>query len=1034
MNRYIKISLIGLILCTHGRAVIATGIPDVLPPHLLIREESDPDQLYVVDEYGKPVVGAKVYSSGNELLGTTDDTGLFKLSPEPIDTKVLVKHPAYFPAIVDTGIRKKIVLVTSYRPENEFVDIPYAEKKADHFLGSATVLYHREIKGTPSSLYLNALTGRIPGLYTQEISGFRSARTDGITSLDLAGSLPTDATKYNSGLSDNSEIAFNVRGQNPVTIIDGVQRDLFSIDPESIESVTVAKDALSSILLGQRSSRGVLQITTKKGKVGPPRVSFTAQTGIQQSLKLPKAMDAFQYAYLYNEALLNAGRQPVFSAAEFDAYRNGTDPLMFPNVNWYDVALQNNSPISKYNLSVNGGVKNARYALSLSYLDQLGMFQESNEFNYPTNLQNQRYLINSSIDLDVTEDLTLGLQLFGRIQEGRQPGAGTAAIMSGLYNTPNNAYPIFNPDGSYGGSSVYRTNLHQQVTGSGYLLDNNRDLLANLDFKYDLDKFLPGLYLMGKANVSAASSSIVNRNRMQPVYDVRYNDQQELVYVRYGDIADQPNSFETTSTANFYYFQGALGYDREIGPDHQLSTRLFFDRQNANYQFDLPAIYTNIAGQASYAYQNRYFAELAVNYSGFNRFAPGNKYGLFYAFGLGWNLLEEQFFDDWDWLSTLKLRSTYGRTGNTNEAALGYYSWRASYGQDGANGYEFGSEYGYVNGLVEKGLANTEGTWEKGDKFNIGLDVAFWDSRFQITADYFRDTYFDLLQQRGSTIDLIGIQYPTENIGSNRYEGQELSLSFLNRWGKFNYFIKANATRMRTEVLYMNEVYQKYDWNRRTGMPVGQPFGYLADGLIQSQEEADNAPLLAGNEVFPGDVKLLDLNEDGLINSYDQTAIGNIKPMIYYGLTVGFNVVGFDMNVLLQGVMNRTYQQTDYSFGSNGEGQGFDYLLGRWTPERGVEATYPRLTLGADPTNTPAYTTSSYWTKPGKYMRIRHVDIGYTLPREWTNRARIATLRVFLNAQNLFTFTPFDRLDPEVNGSMSYPAQRIISFGLHLKL
>lgn len=915
------------------------------------------------------------------------------------------------------------------------LNVLYDRKPAHSLLGSVSVVYDNQLKTTPTPLYLHALTGRLPGFYTQEVSGFRSARAAAITSNDLAGSLPSDATKYSSNLSDNSEISFQLRGQQPVTIIDGVQREIYSIDPESIESITVVKDALSSILLGQRSSRGILQITTKKGTVGPPRISFTAQTGIQQALKRPEPLTAYQYAYLYNEALMNSGRQPVYSQEDFDLFRNGSSPLLYPDVNWYDKVLKDNNPITKYNLGVSGGMRNARYALSLSYLHQEGMFQSSDAFDYDTNLDQKRYLINSSVEVDVTKDFTIGLQLFGRIQDGRQPGAGVSSILNALHATPNNAYPIFNDDGSYGGSSVFRTNLYQQVTGSGYLIDNTRDVLANLDFNYKFDQWLPGLYAKGKVNVSSTSSSFINRQRLQPVYDVRYNDQGELTYVRYGDIADQPNSFSTTSTANFFYFQGAVGYDGHFGDGHQVGGKVFVDQQTSNYQFDLPAIHTNFAATGNYAYKSRYFAELGATYSGFNRFRPGGQYGLFYAAGLGWDLAQESFLEDHsNWLDQLKLRVTYGKTGNTNEGALGYYSWRASYGQDGANGYDFSSEYAPIYSLVEKGLANVNGTWEKGHKLNIGLDASLWKSMFRITAEYYRDRYYDLLQQRGSTIELIGIGYPNENIGENLYEGQEIHFTFQHHFGKFNYFVTANASRMRTEVLYMNEVAHAYPWNRHTGMPVGQAFGYQADGLIQSQEEADVAPLLGGNAVRPGDVKLLDLNGDGIINIYDQTAIGNTKPIVYYGATLGFNVSGFDFSVLLQGVANRTYQQTDYSFGSNGESQGYTYMMGRWTPETASTATYPRLTIGADATNTPFYSTSSYWTRSGEYLRVRNIDMGYTVPVHVSRRIGLSALRIFANAQNLFTVTPYDRLDPEIYGNTAYPAQRVINFGVHIKL
>ncbi|RZF60480.1 SusC/RagA family TonB-linked outer membrane protein [Sphingobacterium corticibacterium] len=988
----------------------------------------------VVDEYGKPLLGAKVYSLADELLGETGETGDVRVEVVA-GTEIIVRHPAYYPKtiVVASGIR--IAMVANYLKQEEIREVLYDQKTAKNLLGAVSSVYNSQLKTTPTPLYLNALTGRLPGFYTQESSGFRSARSTAITYGDLAGSLPTEGTKYSSTLSDNSEIFFRLRGQQPVTIIDGVQREIYSIDPESIESITVAKDALSSILLGQRSSRGVLQITTKKGVAGPPRISFTAQTGIQEALKVPEPLNAYQYAYLYNEALANTGRLPAYSQEEFELFRNGNSPLLYPDVNWYDAVLRNNSPITKYNLGVNGGIRNARYALSLSYLNQEGMFRESDEFDYATNVSQSRYLINSSIDVDVTKDFTIGLQLFGRIQDGRQPGAGTSNIMNALFATPNNAYPIFNDNGSYGGSPQFRTNLYQQVTGSGYLIDNTRDVFANLDFNYKFDQWLPGLYAKGKVNVSATSSSLINRYRQQPVFDVQYNDAGELTYIRYGNIADQPNSFSTTSTANFVYFQGAIGYDTQIANSHQVGGKLFVDQQTANYQFDLPAIHTNFAATGNYAYMQKYYAELAVNYSGFNRFQPGRKYGTFYALGVGWDLAKESFLStQTDWLDLLKLRATYGKTGNTNEGALGYYSWRAAYGQGGNNGYEFGSEYSYINSLEERGLANVNATWEKGNKFNIGLDAALWNSMFRLTAEYYRDRYYDLLQQRGSTIEMIGIGYPNENIGENLFEGQEIDLTYQNNVGKFNYFISANASRMRTEVLYMNEVQRNYAWNYRTGRPVDQTFGYLANGLIQTQEEADAAPLLGGNAVRPGDVKLVDLNGDGIINIHDQTAIGNTKPMIYYGVTLGFSVSGFDFSVLLQGVANRTYQQMDYAFGNNGDSQGYSYMMGRWTPETAETATYPRLTVGFDPTNTPYLNTSSYWTRSGEYLRLRNVDLGYTIPTHLSRKISLSAFRIFANAQNLFTFTSYDRLDPEISGNAAYPAQRTIVFGVNIKL
>lgn len=1034
LNCYFKKGTIGIVLflfsiCAANAQRTNPKTKDKANPVL----SSGAKAIRVLDEYGKALPGVTVSASDGRFLGTTDEKGMVEISAISMDQKIIFTAKGHYVKTVSVTTQSTVKMESQYFKEPEEVNSLYGVKNVNENLGAISSVYTKQLTTTPTSLYLNALTGRLPGFYTQEVSGFRSAKITPITFVDLAGSLPSEATKYSSSISDNSEINYNLRGQQPVTIIDGVQRDIYSIDPESIESITVLKDALSTLLLGQKSSRGVLQITTKRGMAGAPRISFTAQSGLQESLKTPKPLSAYQYAYLYNEALQNSNQALAFSVSDFNSYRSGSSPLLYPNVNWYDEILKESAPISKYNLNVSGGVKNARYSMSLSYLNQGGLFQSSDAFNYETNLQLDRYLINSAVDVDVTSNFNIALQLFGRIQEGRQPGAGTGKILEQLYATPNNSYPKFNGDGSYGGSSDYTTNLYQQATGSGYLLDNNRDLMANLDLKYKFDNWLPGLYAKAKVNVSSTSSSLIDRNRKQPVYDLSLNPLGDTVYTRYGTIADQPNAFGTTSTAQFFYAQAAIGYDTRVN-DHKIGGMLFVDQQTTTFQFDLPGKYTNIAATANYNYQNKYFAEGALNYSGFSRFRPGHQFGLFYAGGLGWEISEESFIkDNLKWVNQLKLRATYGRTGNTNEGALGYFSWRSAFGQDGNNNYPSGITYSPVFGLIEKGLANVNSTWEKANKFNIGLDMTLFN-RFKVTADVYRDVYFDLLQQRGSTIEIIGMSYPNENIGKNLYSGQELNLTYQNNINNFNYFITANASRMKTEVIYSNELKQAYSWNNRTGMPVGQMFGYLADGLIQTQEEADRAPMLGGTKVYPGDVKLVDLNNDGVIDQFDQTALGNTKPIIYYGLNLGFNVKGFDFSLLIQGVKNRTYQQTDYSFGNDGKSQGYDYLLGRWTPETATTATYPRLTVGFNANNTPYLNNSSFWTHSGEYLRIKNIDLGYTIPYAIISKVKIAGLRIFANAQNLFTETSYNRLDPEVYGNTAYPIQRIINIGVNVKL
>ncbi|MGN6264641.1 MAG: SusC/RagA family TonB-linked outer membrane protein, partial [Ginsengibacter sp.] len=292
----------------------------------------------------------------------------------------------------------------------------------------------------------------------------------------------------------------------------------------------------------------------------------------------------------------------------------------------------------------------------------------------------------------------------------------------------------------------------------------------------------------------------------------------------------------------------------------------------------------------------------------------------------------------------------------------------------------------------------------------------------------YTDKYYDLLQNRGKQTSIIGIGYPSENLGINRYSGIELSTTFQNNYKDFNYSISANVSFENSEVIYSDEIVEKYPWNVRTGQPVGMTFGYIADGLIQTQKEAETSAHPAGYTLQPGDIKFKDLNNDGLIDQYDQTAIGEKKPLIYYGVTGSINYKGFDISLLIQGVANRKYILTDNSFGF-GSQQGYSYIIGRWTPETGTASTFPRLTPGGNPNNDAI---STFWQRNGDYFRIKNAQIGYTIPFKLTNRLKLQTIRVFANGLNLFTSAKFSRVDPEVYGQV-YPIQRVINFGINIK-
>ncbi|HVU58948.1 MAG TPA: SusC/RagA family TonB-linked outer membrane protein [Puia sp.] len=943
------------------------------------------------------------------------------------------QQPVDTPRTKDTAIY--IQPVRHYLSAPTRVDVLYGTQNSENILGSVSSIYTNQLTSTPASLYAYALAGRLPGLYTQQTRGWTSTNNTAVTYSDaIFGQFPTTNTIGSKGPTDNTEINLLLRGQAPVTIVDGVQRDIYTIDPENIESVSVLKDALSSILLGVRSSRGVILVTTKKPVTGPTRLSFTAQTGVQMPLNLPQPLPAYQYDYLYNEALGNQGLSPAYTYNDFEAYRTHSDPYGHPDVDWFNTLLKKSSLISRYSLNISGGGGAARYTVGLGYLNQAGLFRTDNS-NYNTQAQIKRYTINTNIDVDVNKYFTTQLQLFARIQDGNQPGGYTDNIISGMYTTPNNAYPVFNPDGSLGGSQAYPRNLYGMVNRSGYVQDYTRDINANLTLKYRFDQFVKGLWFRAQSNLAVYASNITDRSATAPSFKYSLSPAGDTSYSRYGSTLDQSNTFSLTSSAQYWYLQTALGYDREFGK-HAIGGKIFYDRYESIFNYDLPATNQNMAATVTYSYAKKYFAEATVNRSGDDRYPPGKQFGWFYAAGLGWDMAKEDFIahnNSLGWIDKIKWRVTYGRTGNDN---VGYFTWRESYTTSGVSVpvYQFGTGRSSVVGAQQNVLANPNISWEKGDKLNAGLDLSLFRNQLQFTAEYYNNKYFDLLQVRGKQSTIIGISYPLENIGINRYTGFEFTTTYQGNYKSLNYFITGNLTLEKTKVLFMDETQRAYPWNKQTGQPVGMTFGYKVDGFIQSQQEAQNSAAIAGYTLQPGDLKYHDMNGDGVINDYDKVPIGQKAPLLYYGITAGFNIKGFDVSALLQGVGNRSYIVPFYAFGGNGTSQAYNYIVGRWTPETAQTATYPRLTPGINASNDPYIfdRLSTQWMQNGNYFRLKNVEIGYTLPTRLAAQMKLYSVRFFANGMNLFTHAAFGRVDPEVNTQV-YPIQRVINVGVNVK-
>ena len=997
----------------------------------------------VVDQYGNPVSDVTVTMKNSNFKAVTGVDGIFKFQLKKGDILCL-SHPGFIHQEIKVNKLKntervfKVTLDEHFIKDKEVISGPYEGKDKNHFLGSASTIYTDKLSSMMGTTILPALEGRLSGLNITQYRGARVHQTSANSTSDIVGNVPVFGEGF---YSDNTEFNVGSRGIAPVVVIDGIQRELYSIDPEAIESVSIQKDALSSMFLGMRSSRGALVITTKEPIKQGFQLSFTGRFGVQSALKTPNPLSAHQYAYLLNEALQNDGKEPFYTYDDFNKFRTQSNPYTHPNVNWFDEILNKTSTTQSYNLNVTGGNKFAQYFVSVGYMGENGLFSNPTESDaHDTNLSYSRYMISSKVNINITDDFTAKVTLLGRVEDGNQPGAKYSNLLNAIYTTPNNAYPIKNPNGTWGGNVTFDNNLMSQAINSGYIMDTARDMVGGINLKYDFNKLVKGLSARLVGNVSIQNRSYTERSKRAPVHSYGFDKEGKEIYTQYGSSNSQINRFYSVTSYQQMYGQFAVDYNRRFGV-HGVKATLMGDTRHTLANYDLPQLPSNIIADVAYDYAEKYFVQAALSESYYNRYAPGKRWGTFYAFGLGWDISKEDFMENADWLNQLKLRGVFGKTGNGIDNS-GYYMYRQTFSHIGTAGYPLGTEMSAMGNVTMENtpLANPFLTWEKAYKLNVGVDLAMFNNRLKFTADYYNDKYFDLLQNRGKSIELIGQYYPMENIGKVRRFGGDLSITYQDRVNDFSYYVSANWSCEQSKLLYMDEQEVPEEYLRQTGRPAGAIYGLVADGFFTTREEIEKSPVIEGFEnIQPGDIKYKDLNNDKVINEFDRTVIGGDKPYSYFGIDLGFKWRGLDFSMFWQGAYNRDLYLQDWTllegFQANGRyyGQAYENMLGRWTPETAESATFPRLTAGGNEYNRGNGWNSSFWLRSGNFIRLKDISLGYNLPDSFCNNYLGGLrLKIFVNGQNLFTKSACDLVDPEV-GFTSYPLQRCISTGINIR-
>ena len=956
---------------------------------------------------GEPVIGATVLVKGVSTGTATDMDGNFTLNVAS-KAVLVVSSIGYETQEVPVNGRKliNVVLKSDVVALKDVVVVGYGVQKKVNLTGAVSSLSTDELEGKPIANVLEAMQGTTPGLVIQQ-------------GTSTPGSVPS----------------INIRGLNtmnnndPLVIIDGIEGSLANLNPADIEQVSILKDASSTAIYGSRASNGVVLVTTKKGKAGKVEISYDFMYGVQQPTSLPKIADSWVYAELYNEAAVNSGRSAKFTPEQIAQYRNGG-----PNVNWVKELYNRNSPQSSHSVSMTGGNDQLSYMASLGYLDQSSMFKGP-DYGY------KRYNARLNVSHKVTNNFTLNLTSQFARNDIKEHAYWTEWIIEQANRMPP-IYPIKNEDGSYNYPAGSNSNGLQRLEEGGYRQNVNDELLGTIQAEWEVYK---GLKLIGSAGGRVWNNKL-HENRK--AFEGTGDSENKLTEQFYRSKNITTNLMVTYNTKiGKHSIGGLLGYAYEGFSEKQFSTsRLTEDSKYDIFVGDLSgdkvsntgsgsdwAIYSGFA-RATYNYDEKYLLEFNIRNDYSSYFAKGNRSGVFPSFSAGWRISEEKFWSVLKpYVPSLKIRGSWGLVGNNR---IGAYQYMQTVSVK--NGISFGDKLAQT---AEFASANPDLKWETTRMANIGFELGLLNNDLNITFDCFNNRTKDILVNL-PVPGLFGNGAPIQNAGKVETRGWELSVNYRLKTGPVVHNFAGNISDSFNEVIDTRgtEIIGGSDVQTiiKEGYPLYSYYAYRSDGFFQNEEECQKGPHLEGITPKPGDIRYLDKNGDGVIKpDDDRFIVGNDFPRYTFGFTYGLEYKGFDFSMMWQGVGKRNKWMRGESveaFHNNNEGPVMDFHQDRWTPNN-PDATYPRLTMGAESANNAA--KSDFWIQDAKYLRLKNAQIGYTFPQQWMKKLYVKNLRIFASVQNPLTFTKMKGgWDPEYTGDGSgraYPVARVYSFGLNVK-
>lgn len=1001
----------------------------------------------ISDDTGELVIGATISVKGTTEGVLSDIDGNYEIECADNDV-LLISYLGYTPQEIKVGSKQVInVLLVSDNVQLEEVQIiAYGTQKKLTVTGSVSSIDTKDLLKSPTSSIGNMLAGSVSGISTVQYSGQPGAEDPeifvrGIASLDGARS-------------------------QPLILVDGVERSFYRMDPNEIENITVLKDASATAVFGVRGANGVILVTTRRGKEGRTEISLSSSVGISEAMRLPETMGSYDHARYYNEMQLadNPGLQPNelrFSPYVLDMFRTNADPIMFPNTDWQKLLFKKNSLQTQHNLNISGGTKDVKFFMSLGYLHQDGLLKRFYE-SYDPNYKNNRYNYRANLDINVTKSTTLKLGLGGRLESRREP---KFADVNNLWIQILRVQPFSSP-GFVDGKVVQiknryipmeMRNLFQQYYGKGYTDFSQNTMNLDMDLTQKLDFVTKGLSfnIKGAYNTSYTGSKSWSGSMESytPVYKSTLTDpglpiddpgfDHTIVYQLEGTASALSSSEDWGTKARDWYVEASLRYDRTFG-DYKVGGLLLYNMTKQYYpkaNTDIPKGYLGLVGRATYAYKDRYLFDFNAGYNGSENFAPGKRYGFFPAASIGWVVSEEKFMKHVDIINFLKLRASYGLVGNDilNEYKRFLYlpdSYSASSG-----GYYWGvnTPQAYP-GAVELMLGNPNVTWEKAAKQNYGLDMNLLDQRISFSLDVFYEKRKDILIQQNTVPGFVAADLPAVNLGKVNNRGYEISLGWNDKIGSnFRYWLKGNVSFSRNKIVFKDEIPQNEPYMYETGRSIGLNYGYVFDRFFEPTDFNEDGSTIQGlptqsGSFKPGDILFKDLNNDGVIDGDDKTYFGyGENPEYIFGLNVGLEYKGFDFSMNWTGATNVSrLLDEDFTRPFNtGDAPLMKWMVEERWEENGQSAKFPRFTLVNRMHNSQV---SNFWVRDASYLRLKNVEIGYTVNADILKKLGIVKLRVFANGYNLLTLDHLGFIDPEskIGNKNKYPNTRIYNFGVNV--